>query len=130
MVTAETAVALPGLFVVAFVLLWGIVLLSGQLSCIDAARIGARAVARGESVEQARTVAQEAAPAGAEVSISHGARHVVVTVRWTAHAPAHLPMPPITVVGRAVATDETGVGGATTDAAATRTAPGAWERAP
>src|SRR5690606_37852401 len=82
MVTAEAAVAPPGLFLVAFVQLRGLALLSGQLSCIDAARIGARAVARGETVEQAVAVAQDAAPDGAEVSISRGARHVLVTVRW------------------------------------------------
>lgn len=105
--TAETAVVIPGLLMVAFVLVWAVCLVAGQLSCIDAARVGARAVARGESIEAARAVALEAAPAGAHVEISRGARHVLVVVTWASQAPGHLPMPPVTVVGKAVADDET-----------------------
>ena len=49
MVTAETAVVLPVLLLVLAGAVAAVVVVGAQLRCVDAAREGARAAARGES---------------------------------------------------------------------------------
>jgi hypothetical protein len=47
-----------------------VTVVGAQLRCVDAARDGARAVARGESTDAVRRLAGSAGPPGAEVSIA------------------------------------------------------------
>ncbi len=79
-VTAETAVALPSVLLVALMVVWMVVLVTAQLQCVDAARAGARAVSRGESVATSEAAALQAAPEGATVEISRSGDFVRVEV--------------------------------------------------
>ena len=79
-VTAETAMVLPVLALLLAVALWSIAVAAAQLRCIDAARDGARALARGESDAVATEVARAAAPAGAQVEVRQDGDRVVVVV--------------------------------------------------
>ncbi len=81
-VTAETAVALPVLAVLAVALAWLVLLGVAQIRAQDAAREVARAVARGESVSVSSAAGQRVAGPGSTVSVSRsgGTVSVVVTV--------------------------------------------------
>lgn len=81
MVTAETAVVLPVFVLLLGFSLWALGVLSAQLRCVDAARAGARAAARGESVAEVRSRTREAAGSGAVVSVEQSGPVVVVEVR-------------------------------------------------
>src|SRR5438477_318064 len=67
MVTAEAALVLPVLAVVLGGCLYAETAVAAQLRCLDAARIAARAVARGDPWPAAQAAALAAAPAGASV---------------------------------------------------------------
>lgn len=110
--TAETAVALPALVAVVVVLLAGLSAGVDQLRCVDAARVAARALARGEDPARAAAAAQAAAPPGAGVSVRAQGDlvQVVVTARartWPGAAARAGP----TLRGEAVAWREPGWGG-------------------
>jgi len=80
MVTAELAVAVP---VVVMVLAMGLAAIRvgvDQVRCVDAARLAARALARGDSEASARAVASTAGPPGAVVAVSSGGAEVSVHV--------------------------------------------------
>ncbi|QUX29058.1 pilus assembly protein [Nocardiopsis akebiae] len=79
--TAEAAMVLPSLLLVLAVALGAVQAASAQLSCADAARMGARALARGEPHDRARSLALTAAPDGADVHLSQGGGMARVTVR-------------------------------------------------
>lgn len=79
-VTAETAVLLPALVILLVVWTWGIRAAAAQVACVDAARVGARAAARGEAVGAVRAVTESAAPASARVEVRQDVRFVHVTV--------------------------------------------------
>ncbi|MET9613020.1 TadE family type IV pilus minor pilin [Kitasatospora indigofera] len=81
--TAETAVVLPALVLLAAMLVWGVVAAAAQIRCVDAARVGARAAARGDT--DAVALARSAAPPGAEVRLVTEGESVRVTV--AAHCP-------------------------------------------
>lgn len=103
-VTAEMAVALP---VVVLFLMAGLTAVTGvltQLRCVDAAREGARAGARGDPPDGA---AGRAAPPGAAVVVSVQGDTVRVVVRSRVR-PLGPFMPPFTVEGSAVAVVEPG----------------------
>lgn len=68
-VTAEMAVALPGLVLVLAAALWAVTAAGAKVECIDAARAAARAAARGEPLPAVRAAAVKAAPAGAHVAL-------------------------------------------------------------
>lgn len=95
------AVALPALVVVLFLALTAVVAVTAQLRCVDAAREGARAVARGDPPAQARAVASHAAPAGSTVVLSAGRALITVTVRARTR-PLGPRLPGFAVSGRAV----------------------------
>lgn len=80
MVTAELAVAIPAVVIVLALCLGGISVGIDQIRCVDAARLGARALARGDADGTAREVAGRAAPPGAVVSLVGGGSQVLVTV--------------------------------------------------
>ena len=86
-VTAELALALPTLVVVLAIGVWLQSAVALQARCLDAARAGARAAARGDpdSTVQARLAA--VLPSGASIAIGHGAGQITVTVRTEARPP-------------------------------------------
>lgn len=110
MVTAETAVVLPVLLLVLAGAVAAVTVVGAQLRCVDAAREGARAAARGEDVVVARSLAAQAAPPDARVAISGRSAevHVVVSARIAPLGPVPLH---VTVSAEAVALVEPGVGG-------------------
>lgn len=111
MVTAETALALPVLVVLLAVVLSGIRYGIDQVRCLDAARAGARAAARGDSPAAVEAITLRGAPAAADVAVTSRAGLVTVDVRGAAPGAGlltGLPRPH----GRAVAQieDPTGAG--------------------
>lgn len=79
--TAETAVVLPALVVVLVMAIWVLACVGAQLRCVDAARAGARAAARGESGGDVMSAARRVAPRGAAVSVTSSAGMAKVAVR-------------------------------------------------
>ncbi|MBO2455521.1 pilus assembly protein [Actinomadura barringtoniae] len=106
--TAEIAVALPGLVLIMVAALWGVMVASVQLACTDAARSGARAAARGESLATVREVVAHAVPSGAKVQASRDAETAEVVVTVQVNAPGPSGLPPITVSAHAAAATEPG----------------------
>ena len=88
MVTAELAVALPSLVLVLAVALAAVDLGLAQVRCVDAARLGARLVARAEPQSVVLTAVRRAAPGDAHVAVARNGDHGSVTV--TGRAPAVL----------------------------------------
>ncbi|MFJ1868173.1 TadE family type IV pilus minor pilin [Streptomyces sp. NPDC088097] len=106
-VTAEAAVVIPALVLFAALLVWALMAAAAQIRCVDAARAGARAVARSESVEAARAAAREAAPPGAEVELERSGDLWRVRVVAPAPGPDGLP---VRLGARAAALAEDSVG--------------------
>lgn len=79
-VTAESAVVLPVLVAFAMALVWGLLVMSAQIRCVDAARAGARAAARQDPADAVLAVARATAPRGAEVRVSREGDQVRVVV--------------------------------------------------
>jgi hypothetical protein len=79
-VTAESAVVLPVLVMFAMALVWGLLVIAAQIQCVDAARTGARAAARQDPADAVTAVTREAAPSGAEVTVSRTGDQVRVLV--------------------------------------------------
>jgi Flp pilus assembly protein TadG len=80
-VTAEFAVALPAVVAVLAVVLSAVAAATAELRCVDAARAGARAAARGENTSAAVAAARAAGPAGASVRLQRAGGQVRVEVR-------------------------------------------------
>ncbi|MEV6763818.1 TadE family type IV pilus minor pilin [Streptomyces sp. NPDC051105] len=78
--TAEAAVVLPVLVAFTMALVWGLLVMAAQIRCVDAARTGARAAARQDAEDAVVTVAKQAAPDGATVTIGREGDQVRVTV--------------------------------------------------
>ncbi len=107
MVTAETAVVLPVLLLVLAGAVAAVTVVGAQLRCVDAAREGARAAARGEDVAAVSALVERAAPEGAVLDVTVVGSHVHVSV--TAEVPALGPLPlRVTVAAEAVAMEEPG----------------------
>ena len=79
--TAETAVVLPALVLLLAVSLWALGAVTAQLRCVEAARAGARAAARGESIGEVRARAGEVAGRAAHVAVAVGATSATVEVK-------------------------------------------------
>ena len=107
MVTAETAVVLPVLLLVLAAAVAVVVVVGSQLRCVDAAREGARAAARGEPAATVTGLAAQAAPDGARVAVGGAAGTVTVTVRATVSPLGRLPLR-FTVSAAATAAREPG----------------------
>lgn len=107
MVTAEAAVVLPALVVLVWAAVSAVALATAQLRCVDAAREAARAVARGESVSESRTLAVQAAPRSARVSVRLVGDRAQVEVTATVRPLGRL-LPQVPVTARAVAVREPG----------------------
>ncbi|ATL29375.1 TadE family type IV pilus minor pilin [Streptomyces formicae] len=89
-VTAEAAVVLPTLVLFTMALVWVLLAASAQIQCVDAARAGARAVARQDPESAAVAAARQAAPGGASVSVRREGDLVRVEVAADAPGPAAL----------------------------------------
>ncbi|MEV6168288.1 TadE family type IV pilus minor pilin [Streptomyces sp. NPDC051954] len=79
-VTAESAVVLPVLVMFAMALVWGLLVVGAQIQCVDAARTGARAAARQDPAAAVVKLTREAAPHGAQVTLSREGDQVRVVV--------------------------------------------------
>lgn len=108
-VTAETAAMLPALMVVLAAALWAVKAVEAQLQCVDAARAGARAAARGESVENVREITARLAPADAHMAIHRGPDTTQVTVSATVHPQLAHFLPAIVVHATSTSATEPGV---------------------
>jgi secretion/DNA translocation related TadE-like protein len=107
-VTAELAVALPAVVLSAAAVVAVGQAAVAQVSCVDAARAGARAAARGDSAARVQQVTREAAGSGVVVDVGTSDAGVTVAVRRRVHLA--LPHgPAITVRARASAQTEPGV---------------------
>lgn len=89
MVTAELATIAPFGLALTVLLLWVVSLGLTQVRLTDAARDGARLVARGESIATAEAAARQHAPPGTQIAIdvSDGVATVRVSVE------SHVPIP-------------------------------------
>lgn len=81
-VTAEVALALPGVIIAAYLMMLGLVVVGQQVRCHSAASAVARAVARFESPAAVDRLAQQALPAGAQWVTSSSDELVTVIVTW------------------------------------------------
>lgn len=81
MVTAEIAVALPVLVLVLTLMLAAVAVVTDHLRCVDAARVGARLLSRGEDAGRVRQEVARQAPDGATISFTVGADSISVDVR-------------------------------------------------
>ena len=107
MVTAETAVVLPVLLLVLAGAVAAVTVVGAQLRCVDAAREGARAAARGEDTALVTALAGRAAPDGAGTTVAVDG--VTVTVTVTAEVAPLGPVPlRVPVAASAVAQREPG----------------------
>jgi Flp pilus assembly protein TadG len=109
MVTAETAVVLPVLLVVLAAVVAAVTVVGAQLRCVDAAREGARAAARGDEVAAVTALTGRAAPDGAVTTVHADGEEVRVTVAARIAPLGPVPLR-ITVSAEAVALREPGGG--------------------
>ncbi|WP_083501910.1 TadE family type IV pilus minor pilin [Sphaerimonospora mesophila] len=108
-VTAETAVVLPVLVMVLAVALWAVTVVGAQLRCVDAARAGARAAARGEALEAVRLAVLQAAPAGSRVTVEPGSEVTRVDVSVSVRPPWKSGFASVEVTASAASATESGV---------------------
>jgi Flp pilus assembly protein TadG len=113
MVTAETAVVLPVLLLVLAAAVAAVVVVGAQLRCVDAAREGTRAAARGEPVAVVHELAGRAAPVGAQARLATDGERVTVTVTAAVSPLGPLPWH-VEVSASATALREPGAGAGTT----------------
>lgn len=81
---------IPSLVLLLAVLLWGVMAAAARIQCVDAARAGARAAARGEESGGVRAAVLTAAPRGAEISTGREGELVRVEVRVRTPGPGPL----------------------------------------
>lgn len=114
--TVEAALAIPSLLLFTVALAGILVGIATQIRCVDAARLGARATARGEPPADVEKAVARAAPgSSAQITAKDGLVQVTVT------APvAEVPLlRAFTVHADAYEADETAVGGENSDATGT-----------
>ena len=87
MVTAEFAVVLPAIVLALMVGLVAVATFAMRVRCSDAAQIGARLAARGESTSAVISAAARIAPAGARVHVALHGDEVEVSVDAVARPP-------------------------------------------
>lgn len=104
MVTAETAMVLPFVVLVAMVLVWVVSLGLTQMRVADAAREAARVAARGQPIGEAKEAARRVAP-GAELEVALDDGRAEVTARFRARLPL-MPAVHLDLVGRSTAVVE------------------------
>lgn len=109
-VTAEAAVVVPMLVLVTMGLAWLVSLGVTHVRVVDAAREGARVVARGESPAAGSALAQRVGPDGSRAVVSTVGDTVVVTVRAPVKGPGGIFgfLPAVDLHAQAVAAKEPG----------------------
>lgn len=80
MVTAELAATIPTLIFVLLIAINAVLIGINQVRCVDAARVAARAAARGDTPAAVQEVGARAGPPGSTVSVAGGGEAVTVTV--------------------------------------------------
>lgn len=105
---------LPAVVLLAGLCVWAVLVVAAHLRCVDAAGVGARALARGESVVDVKQVVAGIAPRGASVAVGREGDLVVVTVRVAVPLPGPWARagPAVPVGDRAVAVAEDSGAGA------------------
>lgn len=86
MATAEFAVALPAIVLVLALAVTVVGAALDQVRCVDAARAGARAAARGDTQAAVVALARDLAPGGATVQVQPRGDRVTVVVSGSAPA--------------------------------------------
>ena len=106
--TAELALGIPLLVALTAGLVWMLAVGAAQVRVIDASREAARAVARGDDLAAAESVALRIAPEEARVRIAQADGSVVVTTTARVSGPGGLlaSLPGVTVAAEAVALAE------------------------
>lgn len=99
--TAEAAVVLPALMAVLAMAVGVVVAVGAQLRCVDAARVGARAAARGDTDASIRTATTAVAPRGAVVTIRRHAGLIEVVVAARVLGIGLLPAVPVNATATA-----------------------------
>ncbi|EIV95342.1 TadE family protein [Frankia sp. QA3] len=101
--TAELAVGLPSVFVVFFLAAWMLGVVGAQARCADAARVGARLAARGETAAAVTAAVTRAAPRDATLRMHRqaGLLDVEVSARVGAAGLGRL-VPALVVTAHAV----------------------------
>lgn len=89
-VTAETALALPAVGLVAMAVIAVGAVATAQVRCVDAARAGARLAARGEPANRVTARSVSIAPTGSVVTLAAIGREAVVTVQAAVDLPLGL----------------------------------------
>lgn len=105
-ITAETAVAFPALVIILVISLWGVSAAAAQVACVDAARAGARAAARGEPETEVRAAVRQAAPVNARVTVRRDPATTTVVVTAETRPPLNTLFPPLRLRAQAVAATE------------------------
>ena len=107
--TAELALGIPLLVALTAGLVWMLAVGAAQVRVIDASREAARAVARGDDVVSAESVALQIAPDDAHVRVEVGESRVVVVTSARVSGPGGLlaSLPGVTVSAETVALVET-----------------------
>lgn len=106
--TAEAAVVLPVLAIVALLMSWVVSIGLAQVRVVDAARETARAAARQESQGEALSLGRRVAPEGAQVTVRQDAEAVVARVVSDVRGPGGVFafLGPVRVSAEAVAAPE------------------------
>jgi hypothetical protein len=101
-------VVLPALAALTMLCVWSVAAVAMHVQCLDAARTGARALARDEPVAAVQAVVEQRAPGGAQVRVRDlGDGLVAVEVRARVPVPGPWSSAPgVTVGGSAVAEAE------------------------
>lgn len=106
-VTAEAAMVIPVLALVAVGLCWLVSLGVAQVRVVDAARETARALARADDPDEAIELGRRVAPDGARFSVAAAGDDIEVTVKARVSAPGGLfDFPGFTASATAVAARE------------------------
>ncbi|MFI7449466.1 TadE family type IV pilus minor pilin [Nonomuraea sp. NPDC049714] len=105
-VTAETAAMLPALMVVLAAALWAIQSVAVQLECVDAARVAARAAARGESLDEVRALVRAATGQKTQVNVSRTPEQTRIHISVEVRPPWGPTLPAVQVTASATAATE------------------------
>lgn len=110
MATAEFVMVLPALVLAVALAVSGVVAMTDRMRCADAAATAARLAARGDPVDEVRSVALRSAPHGATLTLTTEGSTVIATVVDRLSPPGVLSrIPAITLTQRSVAALENGV---------------------
>lgn len=111
MVSVEFAAALPAVLLVLLVVLSAVRVGVDQVRVADAARVAARAAARGDAIDHIAALVDSDAPPGARISVARSGDSVTVVVTAPVGGPAGWIVGSSTLRSTVTASLEQGVGG-------------------